>query len=80
MLTPLQTRVLEGIHALSDEIEYNIYEATDIAEYTRLDENEVKKELHTLYDDGYLSECMTEADDGFETFCLSHKAIEAMAL
>jgi len=80
MLTALQTKVLEGIHALSDEIEYNIYESTDIAEYTRLEVVEVKKELHELYENGYLNECMTEEDDGFETFCLSHKAMEAMQL
>jgi hypothetical protein len=28
-------RVMKAIFALSDEIEYNIYEAVDIAEYAR---------------------------------------------
>ncbi len=80
MLTPVQTKVLVGVHALSDEIEYNIYEAADIAEYIRLDTKEVQKELQYLFEQGYLNECMTEEDDGFETFCLSHKAMEAMQL
>lgn len=80
MLTPMQLKVLTGIHALSDEIEYNIYEAVDIAEYTRLSEEEVQNELRYLYDNGYLNECMTVEDDGYETFCLSHKAVEEMQL
>jgi len=80
MLTPFQNKVLKGIHALSDEIEYNIYESADIAEYIRENLRDVNTELKNLYENGYLNECMTIDDDGFETFCLSHKAMQEMQL
>ena len=66
-------RVMQAIFALSDEIEYNIYEAVDIAEYSEMDPNEVKNIISTLYDEGYLGECMTLGDDGFDTFYLNRK-------
>lgn len=65
--------VMRAIFALSDEIEYNIYEAVDIAEYARMDEAEVELIIRELNDDGYLGECMTISDDGFETFYLNKK-------
>ena len=51
----------------------NIYEAVDIAEYSEMDPNEVKNIISTLYDEGYLGECMTLGDDGFDTFYLNRK-------
>ncbi|MCH9812913.1 MAG: hypothetical protein K0U47_03105 [Epsilonproteobacteria bacterium] len=80
MLTSFENKVLIGIHALSDEIEYNIYESADVAEYIIASKDEVSETIKTLYQNGYLNECMTIEDDGFETFCLSNKAVKAMHL
>lgn len=66
-------KVMKTIFNLSDETEYNIYEANDIAEYARLDPDEVHTIIKELYDDGYLGECMSIGDDGYETFYLNKK-------
>ncbi|MDD2838112.1 MAG: hypothetical protein AB7U44_00030 [Sulfuricurvum sp.] len=66
-------RVMKSIFALSDEWEYNIYEADDIAEYARMDPEEVRQIMSELYDEGYLGECMSIGDDGYETFYLNKK-------
>lgn len=66
-------KVMKTIFNLSDETEYNIYEANDIAEYARMDADEVRTIIKELYDDGYLGECMSIGDDGFETFYLNKK-------
>ena len=65
--------VMRTIFELSDEIEYNIYDAVDIAEYARMDNEKVDGIIRELYDEGYLGECMTVGDDGFETFYLNKK-------
>lgn len=65
--------VMKAIYALSDEIDYNIYEAVDIAEYARMEEKVVEKSIRELYDEGYLGECMTVGDDGYDTFYLNKK-------
>lgn len=66
-------RVMKSIFALSDEWEYNIYESDDIAEYARMDPVAVKNILAELYDEGYLGECMSVGDDGYDTFYLNRK-------
>lgn len=66
-------RVMRAIFSLSDEIDYNIYEAVDIAEYARMDTDEVRTIISALYSKGYLGECMTLGDDGYDTFYLNHK-------
>lgn len=66
-------KVMQAIFSLSDEIEYNIYEAVDIAEYAHMDADEVRTIISNLYDEGYLGECMTLEDDGFDTFYLNRK-------
>jgi DNA-binding MarR family transcriptional regulator len=66
-------RVMNAIFSLSDETEYNIYEANDIAEYAKMDSDEVHKIIKELYDEGYLGECMSIGDDGYETFYLNKK-------
>lgn len=66
-------RVMRAIFSLSDEIEYNIYESGDIAEYARMDKDQVSLIIRELYDEGYLGECMTFDDDGFDTFYLNKK-------
>jgi hypothetical protein len=68
-------RVLKSVYALSDDIDYNLYEAVDIAEYARLDIGVVETELKKLYADGFLGECMSLEDDGMETFHVTHKAL-----
>lgn len=69
-------RVMKSIYALSDEIDYNIYEAIDIAEYACMDEDDVREIISELYADGYLGECMTIGDDGYDTFYLNAKGRE----
>ncbi len=64
-------RVMKSIFALSDEWEYNIYEAQDVAEYARMDPAVVQSIMGELYDEGYLGECMSIGDDGYETFYLN---------
>jgi len=44
-----EIRVLKSIYALSDDIDYNLYEAVDIAEYANLDKNVVDKTIASLY-------------------------------
>lgn len=66
-------RVMKSIFALSDEWEYNIYEWVDIAEYARMDPDVVKKIMDELYEEGYLGECMSVGDDGYDTFYLNRK-------
>ncbi len=66
-------RVMKSIYALSDEIDYNIYEAVDIAEYARMEEDEVREIISELFEEGYLGECMTVGDDGYDTFYLNAK-------
>lgn len=66
-------KVMKTIFHLSDEWEYNIYESDDIAEYSQMDKTEVKNIMSELYDEGYLGECMSAGDDGYETFYLNKK-------
>ena len=66
-------RVMKSIFALSDEWEYNIYESDDIAEYAQMDKAEVKEIMSELYDEGYLGECMSVGDDGYDTFYLNRR-------
>lgn len=73
-------RVMKTIFALSDEWEYNIYEAEDIAEYAQMEGNEVKTIICELYDEGYLGECMSIGDDGYETFYLNKRGREAIGI
>lgn len=73
-------KVMKTIFALSDEIEYNIYEADDIAEYARMDPDEVHTIIRTLYDAGYLGECMSIGDDGYETFYLNRRGRQLIGM
>ncbi len=71
---------MKSIFALSDEIEYNIYEAEDIAEYARMDADEVRGIIVELYDEGYLGECMSIGDDGYETFYLNRRGRQVIGM
>ena len=62
---------MNTIFNLSDEWEYNIYDADDIAEYAQMDKTEVKNIISELYNEGYLGECMSVDDDGIDTFYLN---------
>ncbi|HZF70429.1 hypothetical protein [Sulfuricurvum sp.] len=72
-MSETKLKVMRTIFNLSDEWEYNIYESDDIAEYARMDKTEVKNIISELYDEGYLGECMSIGDDGYETFYLNKK-------
>lgn len=73
-------RVMKSIFALSDEWEYNIYESDDIAEYAQMDKTEVKNIMAELYDDGYLGECMSVGDDGYDTFYLNRRGRQVIGI
>lgn len=72
-MSETKLKVMKTIFNLSDEWEYNIYEADDIAEYAQMDKSEVRNIMSELYDEGYLGECMSIGDDGYETFYLNKK-------
>lgn len=72
-MTETKLKVMKTIFNLSDEWEYNIYESDDIAEYAQMDKTEVKNIITELYDEGYLGECMSIGDDGYETFYLNRR-------
>lgn len=72
-MSETKLKVMKTIFHLSDEWEYNIYESDDIAEYALMDKTEVKNIMSELYDEGYLGECMSAVDDGYETFYLNKK-------
>ncbi|MGZ5208939.1 MAG: hypothetical protein ACXWB0_07960 [Sulfuricurvum sp.] len=73
-------KVMKAIFNLSDEWEYNIYESDDIAEYAQMDKTEVKNIISELYDEGYLGECMSVCDDGYDSFYLNHRGRQAIGI
>lgn len=75
-----QIRVINSIYALSDDLDYNLYDAEEIAEYANLDKNVVNNTITTLYNQGYLGECMRYADDGIETYHLLDRALRYVDL
>jgi len=72
-MTETKLKVMKTIFNLSDEWEYNIYESDDIAEYAQMDKTEVKNIITELYDEGYLGECMSIGDDGYDTYYLNRR-------
>lgn len=74
--TDILKRVMKAIYNLSDEENYNVYDADDISEYLGLEKIKVDTAIETLYIAGCLSECMRQEDDGIETFVLTDKAID----
>lgn len=68
--------VMKAIYNLSDEDNYNVYDADDIAEYIGLDIKRVNETIATLYEGGFIGECMNLHDDGIETYYLTDKAID----
>ena len=68
--------VMKAIYNLSDEDNYNVYDAEDIAEYIGLSKEIVDKAIATLNEAGFLGECMNLHDDGIETFYLTDRAID----
>jgi len=68
--------VMKAIYNLSDEDNYNVYDASDIAEYIGLEKKTVDEVIVTLNDAGFLGECMNLHDDGIETFYLTDRAID----
>lgn len=75
-----QIRVINSIYALSDDIDYNFHDATDIAEYANLDKNVVNNTIVSLYRQGYLGECMRYEEDGIETYHLLDRALRFIDL
>ncbi|MBN2895416.1 MAG: hypothetical protein JXK05_05945 [Campylobacterales bacterium] len=70
-----QIRVIQSIYALSDDIDYNLYDSEDIAEYANLDKNVVQETIKELFHEGYLGECMSYEDDGIETYHLMERSL-----
>lgn len=72
--------VMKAIYNLSDEDNYNVYDADDIAEYLGLNRESVDEAIKTLFDAGCLGECMNLYDDGIETYYLTDKAIDMVEM
>ena len=72
--------VMKAIYNLSDEDNYSVYEAEDIALYLGLEQKTVDDTIELLWDAGCLNECMTVDDDGTTTYCLTDKAIDMVEL
>ena len=72
--------VMKAIYNLSDEDNYNVYPAEDIAEYLGLDKKVVDETIAVLFEAGCLGECMNLHDDGVETYYLTDKAIDLVEL
>ncbi len=68
--------IMKAIYNLSDEDNYNLYDAQDIAEYLGLELAIVEQTLETLIEGRFVSECMSLDDDGSQTYCLTDKAID----
>ncbi len=79
-MSEAKLKVMKSIFALSDEWEYNIYESDDIAEYAHMDKDEVKTIMSELYDEGYLGECMSVGDDGYDTFYLNRRGRQVIGI
>ncbi|MGA9047250.1 hypothetical protein [Sulfuricurvum sp.] len=79
-MSETKLKVMKTIFNLSDEWEYNIYESDDIAEYVQMDKTEVKNIMSELYDEGYLGECMSVGDDGYDTFYLNRRGRQAIGI
>ncbi len=72
--------VMKAIYNLSDEENYSVYEAADIAYYLGLQQEIVDGAIETLWDAGCLQECMTFDDDGATTYALTDKAIDMVEM
>lgn len=75
-MTELLRSVMKAIYNLSDEENYNVYDAADIAEYLGLEKSRVDEAITVLFDAGCLGECMNLHDDGIETYYLTDRAID----
>lgn len=72
--------VMKAIYNLSDEENYSVYDAEDVARYLGLRQKIVDETIAVLWDAGCLSECMTREDDGATTYCLTDKAIDLVEM
>ncbi len=80
MATSIIKSVMKAIYNLSDEDNYNLYDSYDIAEYLGLKIEVVEKNLETLVEGRFISECMNLHDDGIQTYCLTDKAIDLVEM
>lgn len=78
--TQILKSVMKAIYNLSDEDNYSVYDAIDIAGYIGLEQSLVDEAIKTLWDAGCLSNCMTYDDDGTTTYCLTDKAIDMVEM
>ena len=78
--TQVLRSVMKAIYNLSDEDNYSVYEAEDVAYYLGLKQKIVDDAIETLWDAGCLQECMTFDDDGASTYALTDKAIDMVEM
>lgn len=71
---------MKAIYNLSDEENYSVYDAEDIASYLGLRRSIVDETIAVLWDAGYLVECMTLEDDRAATYCLTDRAIDLVEI
>jgi DNA-binding MarR family transcriptional regulator len=78
--TQIIRSVMKAIYNLSDEENYSVYDAEDVAAYLGLRRSLVDDAIRVLWDAGFLSECMTEEDDGATTYCLTDQGIDLVEM
>jgi hypothetical protein len=78
--TQVLRSVMKAVYNLSDEENYSVYDAEDIAFYLGLRQEIVDETIAVLWDAGCLAECMTKDDDGATTYCLTDKAIDMVEM
>ncbi len=79
-MTENEKRILMTLYEMNEDLDYSNYEIDEIADFLRLDYDEVKTLCEGLLRQGYLHECMTYDDDGMDTYILSEKALLALGL
>lgn len=72
--------VMKAVYNMSDEDNYSVYDAEDIASYLGLNQTIVNDAIETLWNAGCLQECMTLEDDGATTYALTDKAIDLVEM
>ncbi|HHD77242.1 MAG TPA: hypothetical protein ENK97_00460 [Campylobacteraceae bacterium] len=78
--TAMIRSVMKAIYNLSDEENYSVYDADDIAGYLSVKREIIDEVINILWEAGCLNNCMTEEDDGATTYCLTDKAIDMVEL
>lgn len=79
-MTDMEKQLLMTMYEINEDLDYSNYECDEIAEYLKLETENVVAACRKLLGEGYLQECMTYEDDGADTYILSNKALDELGL